>query len=237
MQLTMQVMWEMHVAILRASHLSLGQDDSKELFGALQRARNSGRTVTADALLKQYIDGRIASQSLDRAAVPVHDGVQMPLSNSGRLPAVSEVPGSRCPTGGTGTLHSRNTGGEAEPYRHHAGRPPLAERTATATTAVPGGHTMGNAKEPDTAYSVVTTAAASTLDVSFGKQAVPGTKGGLENVHVSVQTKELKEASHAPMHVASAPVHPGDILEAKLQAIRHANASADEGHRASLMPL
>ena len=91
MQLTMQVMWEMHVAILRASHLSLGQDDSKELFGALQRARNSGRTVTADALLKQYIDGQIASQSLDRAAVPVHDGVQMPLSNvsESTLPATT----------------------------------------------------------------------------------------------------------------------------------------------------
>lgn len=65
MQLTQQVMWEMHLAMLQATKQSLGERDSEILFNELQARRNRGSAVDALTVLKAYLAKKAGQESQD----------------------------------------------------------------------------------------------------------------------------------------------------------------------------
>eukprot|EP00892_Ulva_mutabilis_P007100 jgi/Ulvmu1/4762/UM020_0047.1 len=240
-QLVQTVMWEMHLAMLRAPLVSLGERDSHMLFEALQCKRNHGCDISADEILRQYLADRDAPQAPLPGSEPVD--VIMPVqASSGQLTVPKEVPGEHSVTGEPHTLQTQSTAGEPSTQpRQHVGRRPLAENEATASTA--GRTAAGLAGTPE---SHVAHTATSIAKPSSRSGQVEARSADVEGYLVQSENENVRQpvagngqnVSQHPRQVPSGPVaaHPDSLLEAKLQAMRDAHVNADEGYRQSLAP-
>lgn len=205
-------MWEMHLAIMQAPPGSLGEEDSRILFHALQTQRNCGKTIPAQAIVEQYLERRRSPAPAQRP-VPVSDDADlappcMPVEDAGDNLLTASASAS-------GQAHS--TGELLRKDSHPKMRQPLAVKVTQR-----GAESSGSLGSAGPLQSVPGVEAGRTSE-----------RGGVENVMVQKQTKVEVARARRDQYKA---LRPGDRLDARLKEIHHAHARADEGMRMSMVP-